>query len=175
MEPIQVVFLLGAAIVLVSAVMVVTRRNLIHAALAFIVSLFGVAMIFVLLQAFYWAVIQVVVYIGAIAIMIIMAIMVTRNVTGETVKPFNKNVIPAVLLAVLAAGSLIWALSGWQEFTATAPSADTGEIVVENLGFQLFNPQGYLLPTLLASVLLLAALVAAIKIAYPTQREEEKK
>jgi NADH-quinone oxidoreductase subunit J len=175
MEPIQVVFLLGAAIILVSAVMVVSRRNLIHAALAFIVSLFGVAMIFVLLQAYYWAVIQVVVYIGAIAIMMIMAIMVTRDVTGETVEAFNKNLILAVFLGLLAAGALIWSLSGWQAFTAAAPSADTGEVVVQALGEQMFSAQGYLLPTLLASVLLLAALVAAIKIAFPSQQEEEQK
>jgi len=175
MEPVQLVFLLGAAIILVSAVMVVTRRNLIHAALAFIVSLFGVAMIFVLLQAYYWAVIQVVVYIGAIAILIIMAIMVTRDVTGETVEAFNKNVILAGLMALLAAGTLIWSLSGWQAFDAQAPAADTGEVVVRTLGEQLFSAQGYLLPTLLASVLLLGALVAAIKIAFPIQQEEEQK
>ena len=175
MEPVQVVFLIGAAVVLVSAVMVVTRRNLIHAALSFIVSLFGVAMIFILLQAYYWAVIQVVVYIGAIAILIIMAIMVTRDVTGETVEAFNKNLVLAALMAILAAGSLIWSLSGWQAFGAQAPAADTGEVVVQALGEQLFSPQGYLLPTLLASVLLLGALIAAIKIAFPIKQEEEQK
>ena len=132
MEPVQVVFLIGAAVVLVSAVMVVTRRNLIHAALSFIVSLFGVAMIFILLQAYYWAVIQVVVYIGAIAILIIMAIMVTRDVTGETVEAFNKNLVLAALMAILAAGSLIWSLSGWQAFGAQAPAADTGEALLHH-------------------------------------------
>lgn len=175
MEPIQVVFLIGAALVLVSAVMVVTRRNLIHAALSFIVSLFGIAMIFVLLESYYWAVIQVVVYIGAIAIMIIMAIMVTRNVTGETVDPFNKNLAAAVLAAVLSAVALIWSLSGWPAFDAQAQTAETGEAVVRDLGVQLFSPEGYLIPTIVASVLLLAALIAAIKIAFPPQQEEEQK
>ena len=134
MEPIQIVFLIGAALVLGSAVMVVTRRNLIHAALFLILALFGVAMIFVLLEAFYWAVIQVVVYIGAIAILIIMAIMVTRDITGETVKPFNRSLFWAAGLSVLAAGTLIWALSYWPAMEALAPAADTGEIVVEQLG-----------------------------------------
>ena len=175
MEPIQVVFLIGAALVLVSAVMVVTRRNLIHAALALIVSLFGVAMIFVLLEAYYWAVIQVVVYIGAIAILIIMVIMVTRDVTGETVEPFNKNLAAAVLMAVLSAVSLIWSLSGWPAFDAQAQAADTGETVVRELGIQLFSADGYLIPTIAASVLLLAALIAAIRIAFPPQQEEEQK
>jgi NADH-quinone oxidoreductase subunit J len=173
MEPIQIVFLIGAALVVVSAVMVVTRRNLIHAALYLILTLFGVAVIFVLLQAYYWAVIQVVVYIGAIAILIIMAIMVTRDVTGETVEPFNRNLIGAALLAVMAAGVLIWSLSDWPAFSALAPAAETGEIVVQDLGAQLFSVQGYLLPTLLASVLLLAALIAAIRIAFPNETEED--
>ena len=52
MEPIQILFLIGAALILGSAVMVVTRRNLIHAALFLILALSGVAMIFVLLEAF---------------------------------------------------------------------------------------------------------------------------
>lgn len=173
MEPIQVVFLIGAALVVISAVMVVTRRNLIHAALSLILTLFGVAMIFVLLEAYYWAVIQVVVYIGAIAILIIMAIMVTRDVTGETVEPFNKNLIWAALLAVMSAGALIWSLSEWPAFSAKAPAAETGEAVVQELGVQLFSAQGYLIPTLIASVLLLAALIAAIRIAFPIQAEED--
>ena len=173
MEPIQIVFLIGAALVLGSAVMVVTRRNLIHAALFLILALSGVAMIFVLLEAYYWAVIQVVVYIGAIAILIIMAIMVTREVTGESVKPFNKAVVWAAFLSVIASGSLIWALSYWPAFNLTAPEADTGEAVVRQLGVDLFSAEGYLIPTIIASVLLLAAMIAAIKTAFPISQEEE--
>ena len=173
MEPIQIIFLIGAALVLGSAVMVVTRRNLIHAALFLILALTGVAMIFVLLEAFYWAVIQVVVYIGAIAILIIMAIMVTRDVTGENVKPFNKIAVWAAGLSALAAGSLIWALSSWPAMETLAPKADTGEAVVQQLGVQLFSFEGYVIPTIIASVLLLAALIAAIKTAFPISEEEE--
>jgi len=173
MEPIQIVFLIGAAMVLGSAIMVVTQRNLIHAALYLIVTLFGVAVIFVLLEAFYWAVIQVVVYIGAIAILIIMAIMVTRDVTGETVEPFNKNAIIAAALAIMAAATMILGLSDWQAFESLAPKAETGEVVVQELGLQLFSAEGYLLPTIIASVLLLGALIAAIKVAFPIQKEED--
>lgn len=175
MEPIQVVFLIGAALVLISAVMVVTRSNLIHAALFLIVALFGVAMIFVLLEAFYWAVIQVVVYIGAIAIMIIMAIMVTRDVTGETHKSFNKNVVWAGLLGLLSVGTLLWALNEWPTFSAEVQlSPVDSQLVIEELGVMFFSGQGYLIPSIVASVLLLAALIAAIKIAFPIKQEEEE-
>lgn len=173
MEPIQVVFLIGAALTLISAVMVVTRHNLIHAALFLIVALFGVAMIFVLLEAFYWAVIQVVVYIGAIAILIIMAIMVTRDVTGDEVKSFNKNLIWAVLVAAMAVVTLVWSLSFWDGFTAESQQSVDSQAVLAELGFQFFSEQGYLLASVLASVLLLAALIAAIKIAFPIKQEEE--
>ena len=173
MEPIQIVFLIGAALTLFSAVMVVTRRNLVHAALYLILALFGVAMIFVLLQAYYWAVIQVIVYIGAIAILIIMAIMITRDVTGEEVPAFNKNVFFAALLAVLMIASMLMSLSLWPQFTADAPQAEVGEAVIQQLGVQLFSADGYLMPTLLASILLLAAFVGAIRLAFPIKQEEE--
>ena len=174
MTPIQIFFIFSAALVLISAVMVVTRRNLIHAALYLILTLFGVAVIFVLLEAFYWAVIQVVVYIGAIAILIIMAIMVTRDVTGgENHTRFNRNLVAAAMGAAAAALALIWSLSKWPTFNTQAPAAETGEEVVRELGLQLFSGEGYLLPTILASVLLLAALIAAIKTAFPIQQEDE--
>ncbi len=173
MDPIQIVFLIGAALVLISALMVVTRSNLIHAALFLIVTLFGVAMIFVLLEAFYWAVIQVVVYIGAIAILIIMAIMVTRDVTGEEIKSFNKNLVWAGLLAVMVIVTLVWSLTFWPQFGAETHQAVDSQAVISDLGEQFFSAEGYLIPSIVASILLLAALIAAIKIAFPIKQEEE--
>ncbi len=173
MEPIQVFFLFSAALVVISALLVVTRTNLVHAALFLILTLFGVAIIFVLLEAFYWAVIQVVVYIGAIAIMIIMAIMVTRDVTGAQGKPFNKNLVFAGLMAVLVVATLVWALSAWPAFGAQAQQNIDSDAMVGELGVQFFSAQGYVIPTIVASILLVAALIAAIKIAFPIQQEEE--
>ena len=74
MDASQVIFILSAALIIASALMVVTTRNLIHAALWLISTLFGVAVLFVLLEASFLAVVQVVVYIGAIAIMFIFAV-----------------------------------------------------------------------------------------------------
>ncbi len=75
----QIIFLLTAAVILGSALMVVTTRNLLHAALWLVVALFGVAVLYAILQANFLAVIQVVVYIGAIAILFIFAVMLTRR------------------------------------------------------------------------------------------------
>ena len=75
----QIIFLIVAALTLISAVFVVTSRNLVHAALWLVATLFGVAVIYALLNAGFIAVVQVVVYIGAIAILFIFAVMLTRK------------------------------------------------------------------------------------------------
>ena len=75
----QIVFLVVAFATLGSGFMVVTTRNMVHAALWLVATLFGVAMVFVLLDAGFLAVVQVVVYIGAIAILFIFAVMLTRK------------------------------------------------------------------------------------------------
>ena len=79
MDATQIIFIVSAALIVASAVMVVTSRNLVHAALWLIAALFGVGILYVLLDAGFLAVVQVVVYIGAIAIMFIFAVMLTRR------------------------------------------------------------------------------------------------
>ncbi len=80
MSGMEIIFLVVALVTLYAALEVVTTNNLIHAALWLIVTLFGVAAIFALLSAPFLAVVQVMVYIGAIAILMIFAIMLTRGV-----------------------------------------------------------------------------------------------
>ena len=91
MTPVQVIFIATSAMILVSAYSVVTRRNLVHAALYLVLTLLGVAITFVLLEANFLAVVQVLVYIGAIAILMIFAVMLTRKVVGEDGEVFGKT------------------------------------------------------------------------------------
>ncbi len=93
MTVMQVVFLVTAVVSLGGAVMVVTTRNLIHAALWLILTLFGVAVMYGLLSAPFFTVIQVVIYIGAIAILMIFAIMLTRRVKQEPGSSVNKGLV----------------------------------------------------------------------------------
>src|SRR5512140_2168474 len=79
MTGVQIIFLIVAAVILGSAILVVTTRNLIHSALWLIVTLFGVAVLYAVLNAGFLAVVQVVIYIGAIAILFIFAVMLTRT------------------------------------------------------------------------------------------------
>ena len=80
----QIIFLIVGAVTLVAGLMVVTVRNLVHAALWLVATLFGVAIIYTLLNASFLAVVQVVVYIGAIAILFIFAVMLTRRQAAAT-------------------------------------------------------------------------------------------
>lgn len=80
MDAMQFVFLAVAAVTLAAAFMVVSSRSLIHSALWLVLALFGVGVVYVLLNAGFFAVAQVLIYIGAIAILFIFAVMLTRKV-----------------------------------------------------------------------------------------------
>ena len=162
----HIIFLVTAALTLGSAIAVVTVRNLVHAALALIVSFFGVAVVFVLLQAGFLAAVQVVLYIGAIAILIIFAIMLTRRVMQDTGPQINRQWWLAAILSVALFAALWMVLRqvpGLQQ--AVAPASVDSEAGLRQLGAALVDPNQYMLPFEVASVLLLVALVGSIVIA----------
>ena len=166
MSGLDIIFLFIAFVTLFSAFKVVTAPKLIHAALWLILALFGVAMTFVLLNATFLAVVQVVVYIGAIAILMIFAIMLTRKVMEDTGPQVNSNWgWAAILGAVLFAGLTALLLnSGADDMVLPALAADFDPIV--ELGQRLVSPNAFVLPFEVASVLLLAALIGAIVVAW---------
>ena len=108
----QIIFLLTGALILGSALMVVTVRNLLHAALWLVAALFGVAVLYAILQASFLAVVQVVVYIGAIAILFIFAVMLTRRELMDKGRQTRSNWwIPALLGLLILAGLVLLILS----------------------------------------------------------------
>jgi NADH-quinone oxidoreductase subunit J len=160
------VFMVTAIVTLGAAILVVTDRNLIHAALWLILALFGVAVMFVLLNAAFFAVVQVVVYIGAIAILIIFGIMLTRRIAQDTGPMVNPGWWLAGILSILLFGGLTWMLNLWNGFSTLLPDFPAGVDPVSQLGQALVSPNAYVLPFELASFLLLAALIGAIVIAW---------
>jgi NADH-quinone oxidoreductase subunit J len=162
----QILFILVAAATLGSALMVVTVRNLVHAALWLIACLAGVAVLFVFLSAGFLAVAQVVIYIGAISILMIFTIMLTRNVALEPGRQLNSNWIGALILSAAMFVMVILLLSKWTEISMTAPELPANYDALRFLGLALVAPNGYVLPFELASVLLLAALIGAIVVAW---------
>jgi NADH-quinone oxidoreductase subunit J len=170
MTGMQIIFLINAGVILASAVLVVTSRNLIHAALWLIVTLFGVAVLYALLNAGFLAVVQVVIYIGAIAILFIFAVMLTRADLRDRTPQLNSGWWLNAILAVLTFGGLVGLFTTWSGFfTKQAADLPVGFDAVGKLGTALVSPDAFLLPFEVASVLLLAALVGAVYVAFTRQ------
>ncbi len=161
MDATQVIFILSAALIVASALKVVTTRNLVHAALWLISTLFGVAILFALLEANFLAVVQVVVYIGAIAIMFIFAVMLTRREMLDKGPQLNAGWPMVAVLGVLTFGGLFAVISQFPTKQAAEITSDT----LLALGNALVSPSAFVLPFEVASVLLLAALVGAVYVA----------
>lgn len=162
----QIIFLVVAAATLGSAFMVVTSRNLIHAALWLVATLFGVAVFYALLNAGFLAVVQVVVYIGAIAILFIFAVMLTRKDMRDQGPQLNSSWWLSAILALVTFGGLVGMLWGWKGMSATVADIPPGFDTVNALADALILPNAYVLPFEVASILLLAALVGAVYIAF---------
>lgn len=162
----QIIFLIVALFTLGSALMVVTTGNLVHAALWLVSTLFSVAVVFTLLNAGFIAVVQVVVYIGAIAILFIFAVMLTRKEQRDQGPQMNKNWWVGAAVAAATFAGLAFVLQGWSGFLKTAAGIPSGFDAVSLLGDQLTSPNAYVLPFEVASVLLLAALVGAVYLAF---------
>ncbi len=159
------VFIIVSLFTLASALMVVTHRNLFISALFLVSTFFGVAALYVLLEAEFLAVAQILVYIGAIATLIIFAIMLSRGMMMGRTSPYNAQALWAGIGSVVLGLLLLYVVSfrvDWPVTDAQVP-ADT----ISNLGAALVGH--YVIPFEVASVLLLAALVGAVMIA----REKE--
>lgn len=174
MNGLQVVFLLAALVSLFSAVRVVSARRMMHAALWLVLTLMGVAVIFVTLQSSFFAVVQILVYVGAIAILIIFSVMLTRRVMEDQGDQILPGWRAAALVAVLVFAVLVGFLALWQGFTALLVDLPADADNLLELGKALVSPQGYVLPFELASILLVAALIGAITIAVDRKEEQSR-
>ncbi len=162
----------GLAFMLVGAsILAVSVRNVFHAAMYLILALFAVAGYFVLLNAEFLAAVQVLIYVGAVAVLVIFAVMLTTRLTDARVRAHNEQVGAGLVVAVamfLAIVMAMWSTS-WP-ISDAAPAVDN----VRTLGRMLMTR--FVLPFEIASVLLLAAMIGAIVIAAketgPPQSEE---
>lgn len=160
-------FFVFSILILGGALAVVTNRNLIHGAIYLIISLFGGAGLFVLLSAPFLAAVQVLVYIGAIAILIIFAVMLTRGMT-QMREVLNRQWWASALVGVLMFGLLVvgvivpvWGVNGTN---SSQPISDMVATTVD-LGVAFVDGNQYVLPFEVASLLLTAAMIGAIVIA----------
>jgi NADH-quinone oxidoreductase subunit J len=159
-------FLVGSLVAVGSATLVVSRKNPVHSVLFLIVCLLSVALLFLLLGAQFVAALQVIVYAGAIVVLFLFVVML-MNVRKEAAvfhsslaQKITAIVLVAALLVqtlIIAVASLVWVR---KEAWVTQPSVSFG--TVQAVGRELFAR--YLFQFEVASVLLLAAIVAAVSI-----------
>ena len=153
----DIAFWILAIVGVVTAMMVVFLRNVFRAALTLILCFVTVAGIYVTLSADFLAVAQILIYVGGISILIILAIMLTRELQRGS--PANKLHIPALIVAILFLAVAGFALinTPWPVSTAL-PTAPTTAGIAD----KLFGEGGFILAVEIAVVLLLAAILGAI-------------
>jgi NADH-quinone oxidoreductase subunit J len=156
----QVIFGILAATIALAAIGVVTAKNVVHAALYLVVVLAGVAAIYVMVAAEFTAVVQVLVYIGAIVVLLLFGVMLTRAPIGKEGDLDNDQRWTAALVALFVLGALAAVLAdawGTQEikFQGVQRTAAVSDSIFGT----------YVVPFEVASVLLLAALVGAVALA----------
>jgi NADH-quinone oxidoreductase subunit J len=171
---IMVIFLILSAFILGAALAVVTVKNIIHAALWLIASFFGVGALYLLMEAEFVAVVQVLIYVGAISILILFAIMLTRHVTGEGVRQLYQRWWVALLVSGGLFGLLIVPTVYNFNWEATAPQPGQPVAISSAVELGTAFMGEYLLPFELASVLLLVALIGAIVIAFEERSRRRK-
>lgn len=167
--PANVVFYVVAVFMVFAAIRVVTTDNIVHAALWLIVVLSGVGLNFLLLQAEFVAITQILVYLGAIVVLFLFGVMLTRAPLGKA-DDLNNNMRPVgIVVGVLLVGVIGFALIrtfGNDALTFDAYSgsqAVAGNNRTTALANEIFGPQ--LIPFEVLSVLLTAALIGAIVLA----------
>jgi len=153
----EIAFWVLAIVGVIAALAVVLLRDVFRAALSMILCFLVVAGIYVTLSADFLAAIQVLIYVGAISILIILGIMLTREVQRGSLT--NKLRVPAFAVAVLLLGVIGYAVTNTRwPISGAAPLEPT----TTALAAKLFGEGGYILTVEIAGVLLLAAILGAI-------------
>jgi NADH-quinone oxidoreductase subunit J len=150
-------FWIMAVVGVAAAVAVILLRNVFHTALALVLCLLTVAGIYITLSADFLAVVQILVYVGGISILIILAIMLTREVQRGSLS--NRFRIPAFIIAAIFLGVILFALlnTPWQVSTALPVEPTTAALAGKLLG-----EGGFVLAVEISAALLLAAVLGAI-------------
>jgi NADH:ubiquinone oxidoreductase subunit 6 (subunit J) len=154
----------------VSALLVVVQRNIVHSALALIVVFATASGIYILLNAEFIAIVQILIYAGAVTILILFALMLTR-ITGQRItNPTNRQWWVAVIICALLGACIVYAATFSQRMIPNVGDGSgqlpEGVNNVVRIGQLLYSPTtySYVLPFEIASLVLLVAIIGAIVI-----------
>ncbi|GHF57000.1 NADH dehydrogenase [Streptomyces mashuensis] len=168
---VEIAFLLVGLVTLGAAVVTVTTRQLVHAALWLVVALGGLAVEYLLLTAEFIAWVQVLIYVGSVVVLLLFGLMLTKAPIGRSPDANVPNRLPALGVAAAAAAALVWVVADafrttWIDLDG-APQGTTkvsGEILFRH----------WVLPFEALSVLLLAALVGAVVLSRLRNQQEQQ-
>jgi NADH-quinone oxidoreductase subunit J len=161
----EVAFVIIGLVAVIGAIRVVTSRNVVRAALYLVVTLSAVAGVYLLLQAEFVAWVQILIYVGAIVILFLFGLMLTKAPIGrEALDNQRRGVALLVSLAILA--GLVYLF--WGAFDWDAPRIDPVEGTTAAVGSSIFS--SFILPFEVISFLLLAALIGAIVLSRKDDR-----
>jgi NADH-quinone oxidoreductase subunit J len=156
---VEIAFLLVGLVTLGAALVTVTTRQLVHAALWLVVTLGGLAVEYLLLTAEFIAWVQVLIYVGSVVVLLLFGLMLTKAPIGRSPDADSGNRWAALTVAVAAAAALVWVVvDAFRTTWIDLDGAAAGSTRVT--GASLFR--NWVLPFEALSVLLLAALVGAI-------------
>ncbi|MFB7358510.1 NADH-quinone oxidoreductase subunit J family protein [Streptomyces gardneri] len=165
---VEIVFLLVGLVTLGAAVVTVTTRQLVHAALWLVVALGGLAVEYLLLTAEFIAWVQVLIYVGSVVVLLLFGLMLTKAPIGRSPDADSGNRPVALAVALAAAAALVWVVvdafrTTWIDLDGAVQGS------TEVTGATLFKH--WVLPFEALSVLLLAALVGAIVLSRKKEQE----
>jgi NADH-quinone oxidoreductase subunit J len=166
----EVLFYLFAALVLVPAILLVASRNTVNGAMLMIVSLVGTASLYAMLQAYLLAVLQIMVYVGAVVVLFVMIVMLIGVGNSKFLRADIRNIAAAGAFFILLAGCPILAISAGRGGMAPAGEVVAPASSASNIVMLLFTK--YQLAFELTGFLLLSALVGVIFISQRTQESK---
>ncbi|MDK1472952.1 NADH-quinone oxidoreductase subunit J [Streptomyces sp. 549] len=164
---VEIVFLLVGAVTLGAAILAVTTRQLVHAALWLVVALGGIAVEYLLLTAEFIAWVQVLIYVGSVVVLLLFGLMLTKAPIGRSEDADSGNRPVALAVALAAAVTLVTVVV--DAFRSTYLDLGTPQGDTATIGEALFRH--WVLPFEALSVLLLAALVGAIVLSSRRKKE----
>lgn len=163
----ELIFYIFAALTIAPAIMVVTSRNIVYAAFSLMMTLFGVAGLYVFLAADFLAATQVLIYVGGILVLVLFGVMLTSGKLEMRIQMQRGQVIPGAIISIfifilliLVIRNTVWPLKEWE----SSPTTKTiGEFLMKD----------FLLPFEVLSLLLLVALIGATVISRRETKLEE--
>ena len=166
-------FYFFSALMLVFGVLTVTTKQLFRSAIYLLFTLINIAALYFMLNYEFIAAVQVVVYVGGIVVLILFSLFLTQQAGTHMARPSFQQVLSSAALALTGFGFVWWLISD-TEFHAMTGDQVQSNYQVAQVGRQMlsFGKDGYILPFEAVSILLLAALVGCVAIAYKPKINE---